>query len=157
MVAAALGQELGGDQVVLGPADRGVDPLGGDVRAVEVERLHRLLDGAEPIGLVVDREAAVEPDQGGVGPEQPGAETVERPDPDAGVGSEGHDPLAHLAGGLVRERQRQDLLARDPLREQVADAAGDHPRLARPRPRQDQERPFHVRHGLALGGGQVGE
>ena len=57
---------------------------------------------------------------------------------------------------LVKVRARM-FLPGDPLAEQVGDPPGDHPRLARARPGQDQERAVDVGHGLALGGGQVGE
>ena len=39
----------------------------------------------------------------------------------------------------------------------MSDAAGDHPRLARARAGQDQERAFDVGHGLALRGRQISE
>ena len=82
VVARAFGEHLGGDQVVLGATDGVVDPLGGDAGVGEVELFHRVLDGSEAVRLVEDREPTVDPDQGGVGPEQPGAEGVESADPD---------------------------------------------------------------------------
>ncbi len=83
VIPRSLGQGLRRDQVVLGPADRRVDPLGRDRGVLQVELLHRVLDRAEAVGLVEDREPPVDPDQRSVRPEEPGAEAVERPDPDA--------------------------------------------------------------------------
>ena len=74
------------------------------------ELVHDFLDGPQPVGLVVDRESGVEPHEPGVDSQQPGAEAVEGAHPDARVGNERLDPLAHLAGGLVGEGDGQDLL-----------------------------------------------
>ena len=52
------------------------------------------------------------------------------------------DPLLHLVGGLVGERDGQDLERRDALApDQVGDAVGEHPGLARARAGDDQQRP----------------
>ncbi len=86
-----------------------------------------------------------------------GAEAVERADPDSRPRHERLDPLAHLAGGLVGERQGEDLFGRDSRSEQMGDPAGDDPRLARARSGQHQERALDVGHRLALRGRQVSE
>ena len=109
------------------------------------------------VGLVVDGEVAVEVEAVGVLAQQAGAEAVEGADPDAAAGHEGLDALAHLAGGLVGEGDGEDVAGPDALLEQVGDAAGDDARLAAAGAGQDEQRPFDVRDGLALGVGQVGE
>jgi hypothetical protein len=45
-------------------------------------------------------------------------------------GQQRFDALAHLAGRLVRERQRQDLPRGNTVRDQARDAARDHRGLA---------------------------
>ena len=68
------------------------------------------------------------------------------------------EPLAHLAGGLVRERDREDLVRLHALRrQQVRDAVGEDARLAGAGAGDDEERPFGREDGLALGGIQVCE
>ena len=67
-------------------------------------------------------------------------------------------PLAHLARGLVRERDREDLLGLDPVRvDQVRDAVREDARLARARAGDDEQRPLGREHGLPLGRVQVCE
>ena len=63
----------------------------------------------------------------------------------------------HLAGGLVGEGDGEDVAGADALLQQVGDAARDDARLAAAGAGQDEQRPFDVRDGLALGGGQVGQ
>ena len=62
------------------------------------------------------------------------------------------DALAHLARGLVGERDREDLPG---LRlvgvDQEGDAVREHARLAAAGAGEDQQRPLAVRDGLALG------
>ena len=62
------------------------------------------------------------------------------------------DALAHLRRGLVGERDRQDLARLGlPGADQVRDPVGQDARLARAGAREDQQRAFAVRHGVALG------
>ena len=57
----------------------------------------------------------------------------------------GLDPLAHLGGGLVRERDREDLVRLDAaLAEQIGDAVGEHARLAGAGAGDHEERPSVV-------------
>ena len=65
---------------------------------------------------------------------------------------QGLDPLAHLAGRLVGEGHGQDRVGRDPRAEQVGDPPGDHARLARAGPGEDEEGAVDMGDGLALGG-----
>ncbi len=104
---------------------------------------------------VVDREVGVQPrQQRRLVAQDPHAGRVERRHP--------HGPwplgptrcdhaLAHLRGGLVGERDGQDLADADVAGgQQVGDAAGQHRRLARARARDDQQRRALVQHRLAL-------
>ncbi|CAB4849081.1 unannotated protein [freshwater metagenome] len=55
------------------------------------------------------------------------------------------DAVAHLASGLVGEGNRQDLAGAGIARgQQVRDAPGEHPGLARARPRDDEQGPAPV-------------
>ena len=68
------------------------------------------------------------------------------------------EPLAHLRGGLVGERDREDLVRLDAMRpDQVGDPVREDAGLARARARDDEERPVDVEHCLALGRVEVGE
>src|SRR5579863_1680652 len=62
--------------------------------------------------------------------------------------------MLHLAGGFVCECQPEDIFAGEiGIRlQQVADALGDHPCLACPRARDDQQRPFAMLDGHSLRG-----
>ena len=68
-----------------------------------------------------------------------------------GVAQQPLDALAHLAGRLVGERDRQDLSG---LRlvgvDQEGDAVREHARLAAAGAGEDQQRPLAVRDRLAL-------
>ena len=75
---------------------------------------------------------------------------MKRPHPHAAVLGQTLDPLPHLVGGLVGERQRQDLAGRDAVQQQVRDAVRDDPRLAAAGPRQNQQRPIDVRGRFTL-------
>ena len=85
------------------------------------------------------RKSGVRPSSSGVLAQQAVAEGVEGRDLDVGVpvGDERVDPLLHLGGGLVGEREREDLgRAGAPGGDQLGDAAGDDGGLARPRARR---------------------
>ena len=61
------------------------------------------------------------------------------------------DPLTHLTGGLVGERDRQHLARSHPSGgKQVRDAPGQHPGLAGTGSGDDEQRPALVNHGRAL-------
>ena len=74
--------------------------------------------------------------------------------PDGRVAGEPLDPAAHFVGRLVREGQGEDLMAGHSLLQQPGDAMRDDAGLAAARPGQDQQRPFEMCDGLALGVGQ---
>ncbi len=61
------------------------------------------------------------------------------------------DPLLHLPGRLVGEGEGQDTEGVHPLGQQVGDADGEHPGLARPGAGDHQVGPRGVQDGLALG------
>ena len=65
------------------------------------------------------------------------------------------DALAHLVGGLVGERDGQDLRRRHALVDEVGDAVGEHPGLARPGAGHHQQRPVGVDDGVELVGVQT--
>ena len=57
---------------------------------------------------------------------------------------------------LVKVTARIEL-GRDARSQQVGDASGDHPRLARAGPGQDEQRAVDMGDGLALRGREIGE
>ena len=74
-----------------------------------------------------------------------------------GADERGH-PLLHLAGGLVGEGDREDLAGLHvPGAEQVGDAVGEHPRLARAGTGHDEQRAALVDDGLTLRAVEPGE
>ena len=112
------------------------------------------------VGLVVDREVRAVAEPRRLAAEDAAARGVEGQDPDRARDAAEHvlEALAHLARGLVRERDREDLLRLDPVRvDQVRDAVREHARLAGARARDDEQRPLGREHGLPLGRVQVGE
>jgi len=83
------------------------------------------------------------------------SERVERADLDEGVrvGDEDVDAGFHFASRLLSEGHGQDLLGPGLLRgNEAGDAVGNDLGLARPRPRDDEERARAVEDGPALGG-----
>ena len=91
--------------------------------------------------------------------QDPYAGRMERADPEPSVAyaaTKGHvdhafEPLAHLVGGLVREGDGQDRIRINAsFPDQVGDPAGDYPRFAAARARQDQERSVAVEHSFPL-------
>ena len=121
---------------------------------VDAERVGAALGQPARVGLVVDRELARVAEPLGLGAQDPRAGRVEGHQPHAAraVAEQPLDALAHLLGGLVRERDREDLAR---LRlvgvDQERDPVGQHARLAAARAGEDQQRPLAVRDGLALG------
>ena len=89
-----------------------------------------------------------EPELERVLPDQPVAERMERPDRRVRVAvrDELVDPDLHLRGGLLGERQREDLRRPRPARrDQPGDPPGDDLGLAGPGPGDDEERAVAVR------------
>ena len=104
------------------------------------------------VGLVVDAEAARVSEPVGVGAQDPHAGGVERADPHL----PGDRPdqlrhaLAHLLGGLVGERDREDLHRVHALVDEVRDAMREHPGLAGAGAGDDEQRSVPMDHGVEL-------
>ena len=110
---------------------------------IEVELAGDQLHEPTRVVCVVDREARLQAGVLVLGPQDAHARRVERGDPHepGPVAHQVGDPLLHLAGGLVGERDRQDLArVHVALGEQVRDAVGEHPRLARAGAGHDEQR-----------------
>ena len=142
------------DELVLRPRDLRVDPPRREALRVLPELLQARLDEAHLVLVVVDREARRVPEPLGLPSEHPPARRVEREDPDRARGRAEHplEPLAHLPRRLVREGDREDLIRADlQVFDEVCDPVGEHARLPRARPGDDEQRAFRVLDGLALG------
>ena len=127
---------------------------------VEAEILEAGLDDAYLIRLVVDRERRAVAEPRRLATENPAARGMEGEDPDRTGSASEHllEPLPHLTCGLVRERDREDLVGLDTARsDQMRDAVREHARLPRAGARDHEQRPFDVEHGLALRLVQDGE
>ena len=99
------------DQLVLQVGDLGGERRGRVALGVEVEVAAEQRHQPLRVGLVVDREAGLEAERGVLGAQDAHARGVERRHPHR-LGArpdQGGDPLLHLAGGLVGERDREDL------------------------------------------------
>ena len=142
------------DQIVLRPAYGLGDVVGREPLGVDLQPPERLPQRLMAVVGVVDRVVLLQPDQRGVFSQQPGAEAVERADPDGRIAGEPLDAPAHFVGGLVREGQGENVLAGDSLLQQPGDAMRDDARLAAARPGQDQQRPVEMCNRFPL---RVGE
>ena len=146
------------DQVVFRLRDSGCD----DVRLVglvrEVQLLDRELHEVFRVGRIVDRERRRVAQLVGFGAQDAGENRVEGAHPQAAAHTarnERRDAFAHLLGGLVRKREREDGVRLHALREHVGDPAGEHARLARAGPGDDQRGPLVIHRSVALGGVEV--
>ncbi len=113
-----------------------------------------LLDHPRAVGLIEDRERrAAQPERARLQPEHREAEAMERGDlevfRDLGA-DEAHHALAHLGGGLVGERHRQDRSRGDAALDQLGDALGDDARLAGARACEHEHGPVVVLDGGRL-------
>ena len=153
VVAGILLGRLDVAQLVLLVADP-VEHLAGLVVArVQVEVAEDQLHQPLLVLGVVDREVGLQADFVDLLAEDPHAGAVERGDPhDPGtLADQGLDALLHLGGGLVGEGDRQNAAGVGPaLGDQPRDPPGQHPGLARPRARDDQEGRPLVLHGRLL-------
>ena len=148
-------EEVGACHGVLGVADLRQRHARLDDAIVYLKLLEDLLDERDLVGRVVDDEIARQTDRPGIAPEQPRAERMERRDPRADQRSSRQrlDARAHLFGGLVRERDREDFVAlRVPLGKQVGDTLRDDARLAGAGAGKDEQRSVDVQNGVALFG-----
>ena len=151
---------VGPEQLVLGVRDLAVDPARREPLGVDAEILEAGPDDAHLVGLVVDREARRVAEALRLAPEHPPARRVEREDPGGARLPAEHplEPLAHLAGGLVGERDREDLVGLRAVRaDEMRHPVGEHASLAGAGAGDDQQRPVDVQDGFALGRIQAGE
>ena len=86
-VAGAGRVFVGRDQLVLGPTDRGGDPLRREMGQIVRQGVERVLQSPVAVVGVVDRIVFAQADQRGVLPQQPGAEAMERAQPDRRAGA----------------------------------------------------------------------
>ena len=100
------------DQLVLRVRDLRVDPARDEPLRIAVEILQALLGQPHLVGLVVDREVRLVAEPRRLAAEDPAARGVEGEDPDrpGDVAEQALEPVAHLPGRLVRERDREDLV-----------------------------------------------
>ena len=145
-------EPLARDEVVLGARDGGEHLVALDPRLVGAGQV--ALEHALGVALVVDRVARRAARVARVGAQDARAQRVEGAERDGarelGADAAG-EPLAHLAGRLVGERDRQDLAGvGDALLDQVRGALGHHARLAGARAGDHEQRAVGAQHGLAL-------
>ena len=142
------------DELVLQVRDPGRETARGVALGIEIEVLDH--HGHEPlrVGRVVDREVRGDAEPGGLPAEDAHAGGVEGHHPHrAGGGPDQRgDPLLHLPCGLVGERDREDLGGLHALlADEMGDALGEHARLARACPCDDEQGTAAMGHGFLLG------
>ena len=158
--ADLLGVRRRRDQLVLRVRDLRVDAARREALRVLVQLLQHLLDEADLVGAVVDREVRLVAEPLGLAAQDAAAGGVEGEDPDRARdrAEHGREALAHLAGGLVREGDREDLVRLHADRgHQVRDPMREHARLPGARAGDHEQRPLGVQDGLPLGGIQARE
>ena len=132
-----------GDEVVLGRTDDRRHLAGRKLLRVQTEVADHIAGQPGRVGIVVDGERRREAESGGFPAEDADAGRVEGRDPHLlGHGSDqpGH-PALHLVGGLVGERDGEDLERRDVVvADQMGDPVGQNPGLARPGTGDDEQR-----------------
>jgi hypothetical protein len=129
--------------------------LRGDLQAhlVSAEPHH-----VQAVFVVVDGEAIGEAGEGAEVPEHLGRVGVERAHPDAGgaaLPDAGGEALAHLVGGLVREREGRDGPRGCVRLDQLGDALDEHAGFPGTGAGEDQHVGGPGVHGLGLGGVEV--
>ena len=124
-----------------------------ELARIDVQRLQHALHQRRLVGVVVDDVVGREADVPPVDAEPARAHRVEGAEVQLGrvLAQQIARPFAHLARGLVRERDGEDAPGEDaPLLHQPGDAVGDDARLAAAGPGEDELRPLGVLHGGAL-------
>jgi hypothetical protein len=117
--------------------------------------MRHVLDHAEPVGLVVDDEAPRVAEVTDVFSQDADTGRMEGRDPEIGRGGAEQflNALAHLAGGLVREGDREQSVGRNTAHpDQIRDAVGQDAGLAAACTSEHEHRPFTGFDGLALFG-----
>ena len=151
---------VGADHRVLGRRDLGAHRVQGELLLIDVQISHDGLDQAPRVVVIVDGEVGTIARELRIFSQDAHAHGVERADPHAAraVREQGLQALAHLRGGLVGERDGEDLPGAHALvRDHVRDAVREHPRLARARAREHEQRAARALHGLALRGVEAGK
>ncbi len=158
--ALGLGEGGGVDQFVLGAGDLRADRPRRVALRVDLQLRHAAFQHPQRVRLVVDREGARVAEPLGVGAQHPGAGGVEgrHPHRPGRAADQLLDPLLHLVCRLVGEGDREDLARPGRAgRQQVGDPVGEDPGLARAGAGEDEQRPFAVADGGALGVVEVGQ
>ena len=146
-VRGTLRQDLG--ETAAGVDGEGVE-VGEDIPLGEafLERLdlqvgRRRIENLAGVLFVQDREVGREPDAAPEPPQEPAPDRVERASHEpARVDREEHlDPTEHLPGRLVCERQQHDAGRVGARFDQPRDPVDERACLARPRARDDEDRP----------------
>ena len=115
--------------------------------------LHEAFDHGKRVVFVVDREGRRQAHERRVRAKEARTDRVEGADPHPrGLGAEQlRDARLHLAGGLVREGDGENLVwQRTAIADEPGDARRQHPCLPRPCSSEHQQRSGAVLHGLAL-------
>ena len=124
-----------------------------DEAVVDLEGLECLFDDSQLIGRIVDHKIAGKTDCRCFATEQARAQRVKRRHPHApAVPAEQRlDARSHLFGCLVGEGDGEYFVRLCvTVADEVGDAAGNHARLARTGPRDDEQRSADVKDGFAL-------
>ena len=148
------------DQLVLGVANGGVHGSRRKALGVEVEVAQHVAGEPHGVGLVVDRERGAVAQLVGVATQDAHAGGVKgrHPHPLGHRADQGGDALAHLVGRLVGEGDGEQPERRHVARrDQVGDASGEHPGLARAGAGDHQQRTVAVQHGATLGRVEPGQ
>ncbi len=147
-------REVGGRlEFVLGLGDTAGDRRRREPLGVGADLVEAALDEPAGVGSVVDREMARVAEPWRLGAQDPRAGGVERHHPHAArrVPEQPLGALAHLARGLVRERDREDLAAAGASAvDEVGDPVRQDARLAGAGAGEHEQRPVAVQDGGAL-------
>ena len=141
-------------QLVLHRRDRRLQAAGREPLGVEVEVAPHVVDEADGVGLVVDRERRAVPEHRRLAPQDARAHRVERrhphalrrPDRPARRRAAFISPAALLVNVIASEPERRRPL----LGDQERDAVREHARLARPGAGDDHDRAVGCRRRLTL-------
>ena len=151
--ADRLAVVLGDDQAVLGGRDLALHRGRRKTLGVDAQLVDAAPRQPARVGLVVDRELAGVAKALGLGAQDARARRVEghQPHPARRAAEQLLHATAHLLGGLVGERDREDLARLGLVGEdQIRHAVGEHARLAAARAGQDEQRSLAVGDGLSL-------
>ena len=138
------------DAVVFQVTDFVANLVGREMFDIDLGVGDRLLQHLFAVLHVVDRVVLLQADQRCVLAEESGAEAVKRSGPRKVVRRKRLQPIPHLVGGFVGERQRNDLPGRNALSDHMRDAMRDDSGFATAGAGQDQQRTVGVLDGVSL-------